>query len=121
LKLPRGNKYGTAAPACRTFKGITFASRAEMNRYIELLAMERAGLIRDLELQPEYVLLAGYKHTKYGTFRPVRYRADFRYLETSTNRVITEDVKGVRTNIYKIKKTLLLWKYPDINLVEVKA
>jgi hypothetical protein len=119
--LKKLNKYGVSAPASRTFRGVTFDSRAEMNRYIELLAMERAGLIRDLELQPEYLLIPGFKHPVHGTFRAMRYRADFRYLETSTNRVLVEDVKGMLTDKYRIKKTLLLWKYPDINFVEVKA
>ena len=115
------SKYGVSPAAHRTYRGQTFDSKAEMNRYIELLAMERVGLIRNIELQPEYLLIPGYKHPVHGTFRAMRYRADFRYLETSTNRVLVEDVKGMLTDKYRIKKMILLWKYPDIHFVEVKA
>jgi hypothetical protein len=53
--------------------------------------------------------------------RAIKYRADFRYFETSTGKTIVEDVKGMETPVYKIKRTLLLWRYPEVHLVEVKA
>ena len=34
--------------------GIQFDSQKEANRYQELILMERAGLIRSIELQPRY-------------------------------------------------------------------
>lgn len=113
------SKYHTAPAADRTIGGIRFDSKAEMDRYLFLRMLERAGKIRDLERQVEYVLIPAYKHPVHGTARAVRYFADFRYLEVSTGRRIVEDVKGAKTDVYRIKKTLLLWRYPDIDFVEV--
>lgn len=115
------NKYGTAPAAERTMDGILFHSKAEMVRYCSLKIMQKAGLISDLELQPEYVLLEGFKHPDHGRLSPIRYRADFRYKDMKSGKIIVEDVKGARTDVYRIKKILLLWRYPDINFVEVKV
>lgn len=115
------NKYGTAPAAQRTYDNITFDSKAEMNRYIELRMMERAGKVMDIELQPEFVLVPGFKHPVFGTQRVLRYRADFRYLDLATKKVVVEDVKGAITKEYRIKRMLLLWRYPDINFVEISV
>jgi hypothetical protein len=115
------NKYRTAPPALRTYNGILFDSKAEMNRYLDLLAMERAGIIRKLERQVEFVLVPGFKHQRFGTMRALSYRADFRYEEISSGRTIVEDVKGAITKVYRIKRMLLLSQYPGIDFVEVPA
>ena len=109
-----------SSPASRTMDGKLFASRAEMNRYAELRMMERAGIIRDLEIQPEYVLQAAYVRDG-KKIQPIKYRADFRYLNASTNKIIVEDCKGMKTEVYKLKKKLLLARYPDMNFIEVLA
>lgn len=98
----------------------TFDSRAEARRYEQLLAMERAHLISDLECQPKYFLEKGYKKcptcrkvitkTKRGhakecpecgsqllCFQDRHYVADFRYRDGNGNLVI-EDVKGFNIN-----------------------
>jgi hypothetical protein len=115
------HKYGVAPAACRTYNGMLFDSKAEMHRYIVLLHMERAGEITNLERQTEYVLIPGFTSAEFGKMRAIKYRADFRYFETSTGKTIVEDVKGMETPVYKIKRTLLLWRYPEVHLVEVKA
>ncbi|MGP1455871.1 MAG: DUF1064 domain-containing protein [Treponema sp.] len=51
--------------------------------------------------------------------RAVYYRADFKYCENDTT--VYEDVKGVQIAVYKIKKNLLLWRYPDIYFIENKV
>lgn len=78
--------------------GITFASRKEALRYCELKIAEKAGFIRNLELQPKFPLLVNGK--KIGT-----YIADFSYIENGN--CITEDVKGIKTPVYRIKKKLV--------------
>ena len=85
--------------------GITFASKAEARRYQELKLMERAGVIGELELQPSFALVVN------GT-KICRYVADFKYLdkEKSTNAEdcrVVEDVKGVKTPAYRLKKKLM--------------
>lgn len=103
----------------RTFDGITFDSKAEMRRYAELLMLQRGNVIRDLELQPEFVLVEPFYHPILGKCRGMKYVADFRYRQGKD--YIVEDVKGHVTEVYKIKRMLLLNKYPDINFREIKA
>lgn len=114
------SKYHVSPVAERTIHGYTFDSKAEMHRYLELAMCQRAGEIEDLELQPEYVLLDGYVRNG-KKVRPIVYCADFRYLDLRTNRIIVEDVKGAQTAVYKLKKKMLLARYPDINFREVKV
>lgn len=109
------HKYNVAAKERRTVDGITFASMGEMNRYLELKMLETAGIISDLELQPKFLLIP--KTEKGG--RAVYYYADFKY--TKNGSIIYEDVKGVQTDVYKLKKKLLFYKYPEINFFENKV
>lgn len=83
--------------------GITFDSKKEARRYCELRLLERAGEIRDLELQKKYELIP-----KQGKERPVHYIADFVYKDKKGAEVV-EDTKGVRTPDYIIKRKLMLW------------
>jgi len=115
------NKYHVAPAADRTAHGHVFDSKAEMTRYYELAMLERAGEIKGLELQPAYELVPAYTTRKGEKVRAMVYRADFRYLRLRDNRIIVEDVKGKATEAYKLKKKLLLWRYPDINFEEVRA
>ena len=48
------NKYGNTKV---TVDGHTFDSKREYNRYCELKLMERAGLIKDLEMQKKFELI----------------------------------------------------------------
>ena len=51
------NKYGARKTV---IDGITFDSKREAIRYQELKLLERAGEIKDLELQPKYILQPKY-------------------------------------------------------------
>lgn len=94
-----------------TVDGISFASRKEAQRYIELKLMERAGSISDLQLQVPYVLLPKTSHG-----RAVKYIADFVYNEGG--RQVVEDVKGYKTDVYKLKKRMMQ-ELLGIEIVEV--
>lgn len=109
------NKYGNARTE---IDGITFASRHEANRYVELKYMERAGLISRLELQKVYTLI-GQQKDKSGKVieRPVKYIADFVYKDQD-GRTVVEDAKGMKTDVYKIKRKLMLSIY-GIRIQEV--
>lgn len=98
--------------------GITFASKHEATRYIELKYMERAGLIKNLELQRIFVLL-GVQKDKDGKVieRAVTYRADFVY-QNQKGETVVEDAKGLKTDVYKIKRKLMLSIY-GIKIQEV--
>jgi hypothetical protein len=109
-----------APKADRTLDGITFASKAEMNRYAELLMMKRAGLISNLELQPRFILQEGYQDGPVKVLA-LEYVADFRYFEHRSGFAVVEDVKGHKTEVYKLKRKLFRAKYPEIDFREVKA
>jgi hypothetical protein len=69
--------------------------------------MVKDGLISDLELQPVFVLAPSVKYHDSIKKKPaLRYIADFRYKDRNGN-VIVEDVKGVQTETFKIKRHLL--------------
>jgi hypothetical protein len=91
--LALANKRGrfpVAAQADRTVDGKVFASKGEARRYSELLLHVRAGIIQDLECQPEFkVTIAGREYC--------RYRADFRYVVCQTGETVIEDVKSSGT------------------------
>jgi len=76
--------------------------------------MERAGLIRQIEIQPRYKLVVN--DHKLGF-----YQADFRYEVVKTGEVVTEDVKSpaTRTPVYQLKKKLVKALY-GIDIVEVE-
>ena len=105
------NKYGNKKVVV---DGHPFDSKREARRYKELKLLERAGKIKDLELQPKFELIPTIR-TDTETLYAVSYYADFRYVECDSGRVIVEDVKskGTITQVYKIKKRLFIQKYGD--------
>lgn len=94
------------------YGGYKFDSIAEKDRFIELRILENKGYIKDLKLQVPFVLIS---KSEYG--RDVRYIADFTYY--IDKELVVEDVKGVLTKEYKLKKRLMQEKY-HITIQEVK-
>src|SRR3970040_2374191 len=80
--------------------GILFQSTKEARRYSELKALQQAGVIRDLEMQPKFKLEINGVHI-------TTYYADFRYHDNERRAEIVEDVKGMRTALYIIKRRLM--------------
>lgn len=114
INVPGPNKYGARKV---TVDGITFDSKKEARKYQELKLLKRAGEIKDFELQPEFVLLEGFRDMNGTWHRPIKYRADFR-VTYKDGRVAVIDTKGYRTREYQLKKKLLLHRYPEIEFVE---
>lgn len=110
------NKYGAKKTVVN---GITFDSQREADRYCELMLMLRAGEIRELKLQPEFTLQEGFRTPSGEKVRAVKYIADFSYKMTidGEERTCVEDVKGVRTKDYALKKKLMEGK--GIKVIEV--
>lgn len=98
--------------------GIKFDSKLEAERYAQLKILERAGVIRALELQPSFELLPSFR--KNGkTWRKTVYKADFRYILAEGDRIIIEDVKGstaVITDVFRLKQKLFEYKNPDLTI-----
>jgi hypothetical protein len=113
-----GNKYHVAPDAARTIDGIVFDSKAEMQRYLELRLLQWSGHITGLVCQPEYVLLAPFAATG-RRYRGIKYRPDFQYVEGG--KIVVEDVKGVRTQVYQLKRQLMAKLYPDVIFREIKV
>lgn len=92
-------------------------SKKEARRYDELMAMLRAGQIRDLKLQPQFTIQEAYTTPEGQRVRAIRYQADFSYKRPTepdcTGEVhwlrVVEDVKSraTKTRVYEIKKKLM--------------
>ena len=110
---------------------ITFDSQKEYKRYCELLLLEKAGEITNLQRQVKFVLIpAQYEPDIIGKRggrkkgklieRECSYIADFVYekriyrpdafeeVYSTRLKTVVEDVKGVRTKDYIIKRKLML-------------
>ena len=84
--------------------GITFDSRAEADRYCELKMLQAAGKVSGFDIQPSFVLAD-----------EVRYRPDFIVCDRNGH-VWVEDVKGVETQAFRIKRKLWEQRYPWMEL-----
>lgn len=107
------SKYGAKKTVV---DGITFASKKEAKRYEELKLLLQSGEIQNLILQPRFILQE--KCTvRTEKLRAIEYVGDFQY--TCEGVTIVEDVKGVLTEVFKLKSKLFKYKYPHIILKEI--
>jgi len=90
--------------------GIMFDSKREAARYMELRLLERAGEIKNLELQPAFECRIDGK-------KICTYKADFRYF--TAKECVVEDVKGMKTPVYRLKKKLVEALFPGVKIQEV--
>lgn len=100
-----------------TIDNITFDSLKEAVRYTELKLKLKAKEIHDLQIQPVFVLQEGFTDQFGKKHRPITYIADFSYYEKHKDGYqlyVVEDVKGMKTLVYQIKKKLLLYKYGTV-------
>lgn len=112
----KGNKYNNRKIE---IDGKTFDSLKEGARYQELKLLKKAGEIEALTLQPRFLLVEAFKHQYNGKIQKMEYIADFMYYDTKEKRMIVEDVKGVRTKEYLLKKKLFLANFPEYELREI--
>jgi len=106
------NKYGNTKVEAH---GLKFDSKKECNRYEELLLLQKAGLITELETQPKFELLGTLRYNG-ATFKKRSYIGDFRYFEKSTQKTVVEDVKSskkltAKMPLYTIKRHMFIEKY----------
>lgn len=106
-----------------TVDNIKFASAAESRRYKELKTFMEAGMISDLECQPRYEIIPKYINAQGEKVQAAHYVADFLYYDTVIGEWIIEDVKrkATATAVYKLKKKLFEYRYPDKTIMEVDA
>lgn len=98
--------------------GVTYDSKKEGKRAIELEYLQRAGKIKNLERQKRFILQEEYINNEGQKIRPISYLADYYYEENGQK--VVEDVKSpaTRTQVYMLKKKIFQFKYPDIKFIE---
>ena len=107
------------------YLGENFDSRKEARRYAELLILEKAGHISDLRRQVSYELIPAQREVSFDVYKrgarkgetkegkiiekAVCYVADFVYTDNATGEEVVEDVKGIRTKEYVLKRKMMLF------------
>jgi len=107
------NKFGNKKTVV---DGYNFDSKKEAARYVILRKLYDKKIIKHLELQPRFEIFPAY-HRDGKKVRNIEYVADFRY--TDENGIDTvEDVKGHKTDVYKIKKKMFLFRHHDFVFID---
>lgn len=117
--MKRSTRKGKYNASGRHEDGQWFASSAEADRYLQLKAMEAAGMIERLRCQPQFVM-------NINSQRITVYRADFAYIEIDQERgialrSIVEDVKGMITPEYRLKSKMFRALYQGHDFHEIPA
>ena len=84
-----------------------FDSIREYRRWQELKLLEKAGEIGNLHRQTPFGLIPPQRVNGKLVERGVKYIADFTYI-TKDGKFVVEDAKGMKTDVYKIKRKLML-------------
>lgn len=108
-----------------TIDGEVFDSQREARRYSTLKLLEKCGAISDLKRQVVFELLPAQREECFDTYKkgrkkgqfkegkliekPVTYIADFVYNDMKTGKPVVEDVKGMRTKDYILKRKMMLY------------
>ena len=123
VRTKMSNKYNAQKAIVN---GKTFDSKHEGERYYELMIMQRAGAIKDLQLQVPFILIPPqYEEDielpngkiKKGKCieQSVKYIADFVYKDAKTGKTVVEDAKGYKDGaayrIFVIKRKLMLERF----------
>ena len=109
------SKYGNKVV---TRGGEKFDSAKEARRYGELVLLQRAKVITDLKRQEKFELIPSQRVNGKVVERACSYVADFVYKENGE--MVVEDTKGVKTEVYKLKKKLFEYRYPTLEIREIK-
>lgn len=88
-----------------TVYGIRFDSRKESERFLILQCMLHNGEITNLRRQVTFELCPAQTLPSGQKLRNIQYRADFVY--EKNGKTIVEDVKGLKTREYIMKKKLM--------------
>ncbi len=91
--------------------GFLFDSAAESVRYAELMLLIREGSVSDLAVHPVFVI-------EVNGLKICSYEADFSYQEAGA--LVVEDVKGVKTKEYILKKKLMKAVH-NIEIIEINV
>lgn len=110
-----------------SYNGITYDSKKEKKRALELELMQKNGKISELKRQVKFILQDSFKlidkskKSGFKTILAIRYIADFTYFDCVKNCFVIEDVKGYRTRDFNIKWKMLEYLHKEqINKKEIE-
>jgi hypothetical protein len=103
-------KYHSVEKVCN--HGHLHQSTKEKNRCNELYLLLHSGQIKGLGQQIRFELLKTFKYNG-ETIRGIKYYADFVYYDTKLKKTVIEDVKGMRSPVYQLKRKLMLNLFKD--------
>lgn len=100
-----------------TIDGIKFDSQLEASYYEYLKEQMKLGVVKDFQMQTKYVLQEAFEHNGIKE-RKIEYKADF-VVQYSDGHEEVIDIKPNNLQLirpeFKIKRKLLLYKYPDMD------
>lgn len=99
FRRKRRNKFGAKRSG-------EFGSRAEARRYAELELLQKAMQIGALKAHPKYRL-------EVNDILIGHYTPDSEYVESDSGLVVVEEVKGVKTEAYQLRKKIFQALYPE--------
>ena len=99
------------------FDGYKFDSLVERDYYRYLVHLKDNNHIKDFEVHPKFELQQSFRYKK-KTIRAITYTADFKVIKNDGTIDIV-DVKGVKTNEFKIKEKLFKFKFKDDNNINI--
>lgn len=100
--------------------GIKFSSKGEALRYQELVLLEMAGKITDLKRQVPFIVADAVRWDG-KSLKAIKYVCDYKYRDVATKEDVVEDFKGRLTDLYILKRSLFLHRYPEYCFRESKA
>lgn len=119
LGFPSSANYGRSGSKYKNRKieqdGVKFDSAKEAKRWKTLIQMQELGIISNLRRQQAFYLSEQGKRNPIDgkAIIPIKYVADFCYVDTETGKTVVEDVKGYRDpsdsayRIFRIKQKLM--------------
>lgn len=113
-------KYSKYGAKKTIVNGISFDSKKEADRFMELFILQKANKIKNLKLQPRYELQEKFKFNG-KTYRAIYYVADFEYYDIERKATIVEDVKSKFTEkneLFRLKEKMFLKNYGDKYIFE---
>ncbi len=134
-KQKRTKSMGKIFHKKTTVDGITFDSETESKYYIYIRDNKKELNIKEIELQPQFILQNKYILTPDGrridykndkqfkaeqkkypkrTHQAIKYIADFK-ITYNDNTIDIVDVKGTKTADFKIKEKIFNYVYPEYN------
>lgn len=110
---PKKSKYNNNKPEYYDpdlKETLKFDSNKERDYYLILKDRQKRGEITELERQVTIEIQPGFISPSGEKIQAITYKADFFYYDLKDQRDHIIDVKGLKTDVYKLKKKLLAYK-----------